>query len=191
MQLLCRTGRQRLSMHLPAHSPLTLPAPLRALFVTWRRGMGSDGTVGANKEAVKIIASRDGMNAQVGRDVFGGMYTRGSVFGGHIYLRGLLLPVCACFCGRGGTNAQVGAQGAQSRAPAVRHSAPTCPVKYLAAIVAAGVGWRAVPRRLGRRPSSQAPTRCRPSKTRRPARPPSLPPPSRPTSPTTPRSLAA
>eukprot|EP00887_Chlorella_sp_A99_P003750 scaffold7.g3750.t1 len=27
-------------------------------------GMGSDGTVGANKEAVKIIASEDGMNAQ-------------------------------------------------------------------------------------------------------------------------------
>lgn len=29
-------------------------------------GMGSDGTVGANKEAVKIIASQEGMNAQVG-----------------------------------------------------------------------------------------------------------------------------
>lgn len=28
-------------------------------------GMGSDGTVGANKEAVKIIASQEGMNAQV------------------------------------------------------------------------------------------------------------------------------
>lgn len=30
-------------------------------------GMGSDGTVGANKEAVKIIANQPGMNAQVGR----------------------------------------------------------------------------------------------------------------------------
>lgn len=29
------------------------------------RGMGSDGTVGANKEAVKIIAGQDGMHAQV------------------------------------------------------------------------------------------------------------------------------
>lgn len=29
------------------------------------RGMGSDGTVGANKEAVKIIASKEGMHAQV------------------------------------------------------------------------------------------------------------------------------
>lgn len=27
--------------------------------------MGSDGTVGANKEAVKIIASQEGMHAQV------------------------------------------------------------------------------------------------------------------------------
>lgn len=34
-----------------------------------RRGMGSDGTVGANKEAVKIIASQEGMFAQVGRAV--------------------------------------------------------------------------------------------------------------------------
>jgi hypothetical protein len=30
-------------------------------------GMGSDGTVGANKEAVKIIANQEGMNVQVGR----------------------------------------------------------------------------------------------------------------------------
>lgn len=30
-------------------------------------GMGSDGTVGANKEAVKIIASQPGVNAQVRR----------------------------------------------------------------------------------------------------------------------------
>lgn len=30
-----------------------------------RRGMGSDGTVGANKEAVKIIANQEGMFAQV------------------------------------------------------------------------------------------------------------------------------
>ena len=29
------------------------------------RGMGSDGTVGANKEAVKIIANQEGMFAQV------------------------------------------------------------------------------------------------------------------------------
>lgn len=29
------------------------------------RGMGSDGTVGANKEAVKIIAAQEGMHAQV------------------------------------------------------------------------------------------------------------------------------
>jgi hypothetical protein len=28
------------------------------------RGMGSDGTVGANKEAVKIIAGQPGMHAQ-------------------------------------------------------------------------------------------------------------------------------
>lgn len=39
-------------------------------------GMGSDGTVGANKEAVKIIASRDNMNAQVRPNfvVFAGLF---------------------------------------------------------------------------------------------------------------------
>jgi Pyruvate/2-oxoacid:ferredoxin oxidoreductase gamma subunit len=35
--------------------------------------MGSDGTVGANKEAVKIIAAHDGMHAQVGRTGFFGV----------------------------------------------------------------------------------------------------------------------
>lgn len=42
-----------------AHHPTTCPLPGQH-----PRGMGSDGTVGANKEAVKIIAAQDGMHAQ-------------------------------------------------------------------------------------------------------------------------------
>ena len=48
------SGRSRL--HTYTHMHRSFPTP--------RRGMGSDGTVGANKEAVKIIANKEGMYAQ-------------------------------------------------------------------------------------------------------------------------------
>lgn len=59
------------SVRTPAH-PCLAPAQLYLHWhliccapLFWCRGMGSDGTVGANKEAVKIIANQEGMFAQV------------------------------------------------------------------------------------------------------------------------------